>query len=104
LTNYKKYSHGEAIAIGMVVGGLIANKIGLLSKKELTQQNNLIKKAGLPFKLPDINTNKLITELKKDKKVMGGKIEFVLLKSIGEAEHSINIPNKTIKQAIEESR
>jgi len=104
LTNYKKYSHGEAIAIGMVVEGLIANKVNSLSKKELLKQNNLIKKSGLPTKLPDIDTNKLINELKKDKKVVGGKIEFVLLKGIGNAEHSINVPNNIIKQSIEESR
>jgi len=104
LTNYKKYSHGEAIAIGMVVEGLIANKIGFLSKKELLKQNNLIKKAGLPTKLPNINTNQLAKELKKDKKVVGGKIEFVLLKRIGSAEHSINVSNNTINESIEESR
>jgi 3-dehydroquinate synthase len=104
LTNYKKYSHGEAIAIGMIVEGLIANKIGFLSKKELIKQNNLIKKAGLPTKIPNINTNQLIKELKKDKKVVGGKIEFVLLKSIGTAEHSINASNTLIKESIEESR
>jgi 3-dehydroquinate synthase len=104
LTNYKKYSHGEAIAIGMIVEGLIANKIGFLSKKELTKQNNLIKKAGLPTKIPNINTNQLIKELKKDKKVVGGKIEFVLLKSIGTAEYSINASNTIIKESIEESR
>lgn len=104
LTYYKKYSHGEAIAIGMVVEGLIANKIGLLSKQELTQQNNLIKKAGLPTKIPSIDAKKIINELKKDKKVVGGKIEFVLLKEIGKAEYGINASNEIIEEAIEESK
>ncbi len=104
LTSYKKYSHGEAIAIGMVVEGLIANKIGLLSKQELTKQNNLIKKAGLPAKMPDIDAKKFTNELKKDKKVVGGKIEFVLLKEIGKAEYGINASNETIQEAIEESK
>ncbi len=104
LTNYKKYSHGEAIAIGMAVEALIANKIGLLPKKDLTKQNKLIKKIGLPVKVPNINSNKLTNELKKDKKVVGGKIEFVLLERIGKAKHSIHTSNKIIKQAIEESK
>ncbi len=104
LTNYKKFSHGEAIAIGMGVEALIANKANLLSKKELAAQNTLLKKAGLSTKIPNINTNKLISELKKDKKVVGGKIEFVLLECIGKAKCEMKPPTNIIKQAIEESR
>jgi len=104
LTNYKRYSHGEAIAIGMVLEGLIANKIGMLSKKELARQNNLIKKAGLPTELPDINANKIINELKKDKKVVGGKIEFVLLERIGKAKYGVNVSNGIISEAVRESK
>lgn len=104
LTHYKKYSHGEAIGIGMVVEGLIANKIGMLSKKELAEQNNLIRKAGVPSSVPKINADKIINELKKDKKVVGGKIEFVLLEKIGKARYGVNVSNKIIKESIEESR
>lgn len=104
LTNYKKFSHGEAIAIGMAVGALIANKVNLLSKKELTLQNNLLKKASLPTKLPNIDTNKLVNELKKDKKAVGGEVEFVLLERIGKAKYSMKVLNNVIKEAIEESR
>ncbi|MBW2975805.1 3-dehydroquinate synthase [Candidatus Woesearchaeota archaeon] len=104
LTNYKRYSHGEAVAIGMAVEGLIANKLGLLSQEELEEQNRLIKKAGLPIKLPDINAKKLISELKKDKKVVDGKIEFALLEGIGKAKFGLSAPDKIIEEAVEESR
>lgn len=104
LTNYKKYSHGEAIAMGMAVAGRVANKIGLLSKEELTEQNNLLKKAGLETKIPNIDSSKLINELKKDKKVVGGKLEFVLLEQIGKAKYGITPSNDIIKESIEESK
>ena len=104
LTNYGKYSHGEAIAIGMVVAGRIASKMGMLSNGELVRQNNLIKKAGLPIKVPQIDTNKIINELGKDKKVVGGKIEFVLLEEIGKAKYGISVPDRIIIRAIEESK
>ena len=61
-----------------------------------------IDSVGEPASYPDLEY--LIKELKKDKKVVGGKIEFVLLKSIGTAEHSINASNTLIKESIEESR
>ena len=104
LTNYKRYSHGEAIAIGMVVEGLISNQLGMLSKKELVAQNNILQKTGLPAKMPNINIDSILNALKKDKKVVGGEIEFVLLEKIGKASYGIKVPNKIIKRAIEESR
>jgi len=104
LTNYKKYSHGEAIAIGMRVEGEIANKLGMLSEKELIKQNELIRRAGLSIDVPNIDTNKIIEELKKDKKVTGGKIEFVLLSGIGKAEYGVNASSKIISEAIEQSK
>ncbi len=104
MTKYKKYSHGEGIAIGMILEGSIANKKGMLLRKELIKQNNLIKKVGLPVKLPKINSNRLINELKKDKKVVGGKIEFVLLERIGKARYGINVSNRIIKEAVKESK
>ena len=104
LTHYKKYSHGEAIAIGMAVAGSISNKIGMLSKEELVSQNSLLRKAGLPIKVPNMPLNKIISELKKDKKTVGGKIEFVLLEKIGKASYGINVPNSIIEQALEENR
>jgi 3-dehydroquinate synthase len=104
LTQYKKYSHGEAIGIGMVIEGRISNKFGMLQEKELALQNSLIEKIGLPTNIPNIDTDQIITELKKDKKVVGGKLEFVLLEKIGKAKYGVNVPNKIIEQAIEESR
>ncbi len=105
LTAYKKYSHGEAIAIGMVVEGLISNKMGMLSTQELLTQNKMINKIGLPVKIPKLlDTNKIICELKKDKKVIGGRIEFVLLERIGKAIYGINVSNKIIREAIEEAK
>ncbi len=104
LTHYKKYSHGEAVAIGMLVEGLISNKIGSLSKKELHRQNNLLFRAGLVKKLPNIDIREFIEQLKKDKKNVGREIEFVLLEKIGKAKFGIKVPKKIIWGALKESR
>ena len=54
--------------------------------------------------IPEINPNKIVNELKKDKKVVGGKVEFVLLEKIGKAKYGVNVSNKIIKEAIEENK
>ena len=58
----------------------------------------------MPIKVPQIDTNKIINELGKDKKVVGGKIEFVLLEEIGKAKYGISVPDRIIIRAIEESK
>lgn len=99
LTNYKKFSHGQAIAIGMAVAGKISNNLGMLSKSELELQNKLLKRAGLSIKLP-LAPNKIIKELPKDKKAVSGKAEFVLLEKIGKAKYGIKVPNNIMLKSM----
>ncbi len=83
LTGYKKYAHGEAVAIGMAVEGKISNLKGWLSDKDLKRQNNLLEKIGLNLNLPAISPEKILKELVKDKKAVSGKIFFALPEKIG---------------------
>jgi 3-dehydroquinate synthase len=84
LTNYTTFVHGEAVAIGMVVAGKIAVKQQLWTELEAKRQEELIKKAGLPTKIPNyLDIEKIIEELKKDKKVIDGKAPFILPTTIG---------------------
>ena len=107
LTNYKKYSHGQAISIGMVVESKISNKLGWLTKEDLDQQIKLFKKLGLPTKLPKLQPNKIINELKKDKKAVSGKVQFTLPKKIGtmqtkNGKYGLTISNKVIISTLKE--
>ncbi len=84
LTNYEKYVHGEAVAIGMVFAGKIALRAGLWTKTEAQRQDDLIAKTGLPTQIPlDLDPEKLIASLQLDKKVKAGKVRFILPEKIG---------------------
>jgi 3-dehydroquinate synthase len=80
-----KLKHGEAVAIGMVTAGRISSKLGMLSLNELSRMKEIIKKVGLPTKVPEFGIDQLIEAMRHDKKVLAGKIRFVLLDSIGKA-------------------
>ncbi len=80
-----KVKHGKAIAIGMLAAARISHKMGILDKNELGRLKGIIEKAGLPTEMPDLEIEKIIQAMKHDKKVLRGKIRFVLLKSIGSA-------------------
>ncbi len=83
----KKLNHGEAVLLGMMMASKLSNKKKLLSFKELLS----IKKHYLALKLP-MNINKIFKKkeiskiihfMKKDKKNIDEKINFILLNKIG---------------------
>lgn len=84
LTNYTLYKHGEAIAIGMLYEARIAHRMGLCNKEVVERLNGLIKRAGLPSKLPEIALDKIIEAMQIDKKVKDGGLRIVLPESIGQ--------------------
>jgi 3-dehydroquinate synthase len=80
-----KVEHGEAVAIGMLAAARISNKQGILDKNELSRLESVIKRAGLPTQMPNLELKKIIQAIEHDKKILRGKIRFVLPKSIGSA-------------------
>ncbi|MFC2018777.1 3-dehydroquinate synthase [Chloroflexota bacterium] len=77
-------SHGEAVAMGMMAAARISNRMGILDKGELDRLGSLLKRAGLPVELPVLRVEEVIGAMKHDKKVVSGKVRFVLPRSIGE--------------------
>ncbi|HEX9757075.1 MAG TPA: 3-dehydroquinate synthase [Nitrospiria bacterium] len=78
LTCYKKFKHGEAIAIGMVFASRLAHYLGLCSEDLINRQIRLLKKFNLPTQFLIGSPEKLFEIMSVDKKVRQGKIYFVL--------------------------
>ncbi|MFC1753453.1 3-dehydroquinate synthase [Thermoproteota archaeon] len=97
---YDKYNHGEAISIGMVCAADIANRLGLLRKKELERIIGIIKLYQLPTKIRGVHTGKILNSLARDKKFVRAKNRFVLPVSIGKVIVKKNIPENLIREAI----
>jgi len=76
--------HGQAVAIGMVAEAEIARRMGILKSGELARLKCVIESIGLPVEIPQVDTKKLIETMKHDKKIVGGKVRFVLPRAIGE--------------------
>lgn len=82
-----KLSHGEAISIGMTLANRIAQKLGKQSKKQGDRIEALLKKYDLPTELPkNISLLKVVEMIRKDKKMEGGKINFIISKGMGKHE------------------
>ncbi len=82
---YRKWIHGEAVGIGMVQEALIGQYLGMCSHSVVERQNDLIKRAGLPFAIPkEMTFLNLWQTMQHDKKVIKGDIHCVLPRCIGE--------------------
>lgn len=77
-------THGEGVALGMIAAAHISEKMGYLKNNESERIEALIRQAGLPVRIPkSLSGEKIIAQLKMDKKKKGDVIHFVLLKKIG---------------------
>ena len=75
VTDYKKYRHGEAVAIGMLYATRVAIDMGLTDNTVLEQQLSLIKRLGLPLHT-GLKPEEIVKTLYADKKVIAGQTPF----------------------------
>jgi len=90
--------HGESVGYGMLCASNISNQIGTLSDSRYDKIKNLIKRLYLPPLSPDVDL--IMNQLSKDKKVVDGKNQFILLNDIGNAYISNDIDKNIIKNSI----
>jgi len=101
ITAYKKYTHGEAVAIGMVAASLLSYKLSILSEEKVNLIRNIISEYNLPGEFAE-DTNKIYEYLKNDKKVKDGKIRWILLNDIGKTIIKSDLDKKLILNVMEE--
>ncbi|MBU0630483.1 MAG: 3-dehydroquinate synthase [Candidatus Margulisbacteria bacterium] len=100
LTHYRSYNHGEAVAIGMVAAALVAQKLGILDPNVTARLRQLLDKLGLPSEIKNFPVSKLIAGINIDKKVLGGKVNFVLPEKLGKVIIRDNVPLPIIRKTL----
>lgn len=100
-TKYRRYNHGEAVAIGMVAAARISRACGYLSERTVHDIEAQIAAYRLPLSTDACREEDLFRLLYHDKKMIGGKLNWVLLTSIGQTEINSNIEESIIHQALE---
>ncbi len=100
-TDYERFLHGEAIAIGMRMANDLALSLGMLTLKEYERIENLLKKFGLIFNYKITDIQKFYERLFLDKKSEDKTIKFILPKGIGAFEVASHIPKETIIKVLE---
>lgn len=99
---YGAWLHGEAVATGTVMAAELSAHIGWLAPQAVERTRTLLTRAGLPVRAPAaLSTRRFLELMAVDKKVLDGRLRLVLLKGIGGALVSDEVPVAAIEASID---
>ena len=98
--------HGEAVSIGIVQAFKFSEQLGYCAKGTNERVIKHLKRAGLPTHVSEISgalppKEKLVELMRQDKKAIGGKLTFILAKSIGETFIAKNVAESDVLTFLE---
>lgn len=101
---YGAWLHGEAVAAGMVLAARTSLAMALIDSDTCGKIEQLIASYDLPTSKPnDMNLANFLKHMVVDKKVVAGKLMFVLPTSIGTAELLATVTEDVLSSVIETS-
>ncbi len=92
--------HGECVSIGMVVAAYLSMKRGDISKSEFAYIQDTLCKFDLPLNVSNQKPEDIHMTSKSDKKMKAGKINFILLQTLGHAYMYQDLSDDEILNAI----
>ncbi len=97
---YRRYRHGDAVAIGMVAAARVAVNRGWLPADDLARIRSLLAALRLPVQALDAPAQDLVRIMGADKKARGGKLSFILPRAIGKVEVTDDVTPEELAQAL----
>ena len=102
-TKYKVFTHGEAVAIGLVSACYLAEELGYIKRSATKKVTDLLEKFNINYKIPkDLKLESILGAFKYDKKSVNGVPTFVLPKGhLGRVEIFSNLDSELIIKAMQ---
>lgn len=100
VAGYGEYLHGEAVAVGCVAAAMLSERLGIAPENSIVPRIvSLLEKNNLPVKLrAPLSLNALVAAGGNDKKVIAGKLRYVLMKKIGNAFTTSDVPADAVRE------
>lgn len=96
-TGYRRYRHGEAIAIGLLAALRLSDKEAL--RAEVAE---LFAAHELPSSFSGASVDDVLALVERDKKRAGGRVPFVLVEAPGDVTPGHDVDPATLRAAVEE--
>jgi 3-dehydroquinate synthase len=101
VTKYRRFRHGEAVAYGMAVAAEIAVARGSMRQADRDALGSLIVQMGPLPAVADLPASEVLEAIRRDKKVVGGRLHYVLPRGIGQCEVVPDVTDEDLAGGLE---
>ncbi|MCR4788248.1 MAG: 3-dehydroquinate synthase [Lachnospiraceae bacterium] len=104
IEKYKGFElkHGECVALGCVCAAFISWKRDYLTMEEYYEIRDMFVPFNLPISTEMLDIDEVMNIMQNDKKVIDGKLRFILLKKIGKAVIENDVTEDEIRASLNE--
>jgi 3-dehydroquinate synthase len=98
---FSTYTHGEAVAIGMVWATDLSQRMGLCHADLLVRVKRLLQSLGLPIALK-ARIEGIHDTILLDKKAVAGRLRFILVEGLGRVSIRDDVPSQLVEAIIDD--
>ena len=101
--------HGEAVSIGMILALDLSRRMGLCPGQDVDRARRHFASVGLPMDVASIadsrgwNAPALVDHMRHDKKVLAGRMRFILARGIGDAFVTADVDENAVREIMARS-
>ncbi len=100
--------HGEGVAIGCALAFELSSRMGLCSQEDPSRVRAHLRSMGMKVDLADIHgdlpgAEALVTLMGQDKKVIDGRLRFILARGIGQAFVAEDVPGDAVLKLLQDA-
>jgi 3-dehydroquinate synthase len=100
VTRYRRFRHGEAVGYGMLVAAELARARGALADTDRRTLADVIASLGPLPPIADISATQVVEAMQHDKKMVAGRLHFVLPTAIGATTIVDDVTEQEIRAAL----
>jgi 3-dehydroquinate synthase len=102
VTNYRRYTHGEAVAVGLCAAARLGAALGRFPAGGVARVEALVSRWGLPARVqPALPRPKILAAMARDKKNRAGRFRFILPTGWGRVQAVEGIPAATLSRVLD---
>jgi 3-dehydroquinate synthase len=99
-TGYGRWTHGEAVSLGIAAEARLAGRLGLADPATERRQEALLVAVGLPVRAGSVDLEAVLAAMTRDKKARDGRVPFVLSPRLGEFRVVYDVPLAEVRAAL----
>lgn len=101
-TSFRRWSHGEAVSLGIAAEARLAERLGIGSTATTERQVRLLGAVGLPVDGLQVDPATVVEAMSRDKKSRDGRVPFVLAPEIGSFRIVPEVPADVVLQVLKD--